>query len=59
MAVTIPAEKLLAAIRADWPREYEISALRLLTVMQDERISELEKPASAEPALIVPGKKAA
>lgn len=45
----LSAEQLLAAIQRDFPREYEISALRLVNAIQAARLVELEPRVEQEP----------
>lgn len=36
----LDSDDLLAQIRQDWPAEYEVSSLRRLAVVQDQRIQD-------------------
>lgn len=40
--VDMSAVELLEAIRRDWPKEYEISALRMVGRVQAQHVAELE-----------------
>lgn len=47
MQVNITPEDFVAAFRRDWPHQYEITTLRLVTEAQARRIAELEAPTSS------------
>lgn len=43
MRIEITADRLIQAFQMDWPKEYEITTLRILNAMQGERLARIEQ----------------
>ena len=41
--IDVTPEEVIAAFRADWPLQFEITSLRLMMLKQDQQIAELQK----------------